>query len=191
MPNACSIVCTYTRESVPYRECTHLNSPRCITGRDVGTIPQADILAISIFFCLNCKLSFCNCKIYLMQLQKVILTLHYRTGQYRRPHYLWLLWSGLRGVRQGLSVARIYRLKCDAFKSWNLLETFKMLWWVAEIISSHGHIFLTGNLPKWVCFWRFLRDFGGMGRMGERGGCAVCIGKHWSGGGSRILGEEN
>ena len=25
-----------------------------------------------------------------------------------------------------------------------------MLWWVAEIISSHGHIFLTGNLPKCV-----------------------------------------
>ena len=118
MPNACSIVCTYTRESVPYRECTHLNSPRCITGRDVGTVyRRLTSLLSSKCFCLNCKLSFCNCKIYLMQLQKVILTLHYKAGQYRRPHYLWLLWSGLRGVRQGLSVARIYRLKCDAFKS--------------------------------------------------------------------------
>ena len=44
-----------------------------------------------------------------------------------------------------------------------------MLWWIAEIIFSHGHIFLTGNLPKWVSFWMFLRDFGGMGRMGGRG----------------------
>ena len=35
MPNASSVPCIRERESVPYRESTHLNSPRCITGRDV------------------------------------------------------------------------------------------------------------------------------------------------------------
>ena len=46
--------------------------------------------------------------------------------------------------------------------------------------SSKVGVFL--DVPQ-----RLWRD----GTYGREGGCAVCIGKHWSGGGSRILGEEN
>ena len=37
--------------------------------------------------------------------------------------------------------------------------------------------------------WEGRGEMGGVGGRGR--GCAVCIGKHWAGGSSRVLGEEN